>query len=158
MDDSKFVDPRLVAREALFQNLHVSIFETMGYVSAIQACVEKTGHDIDASNPEFVQLLRDYEVTKNLSNIEQSDLKQLFEKTDGILRSNSSALANRAQLCAAATSALNHWRILYEVPDDLRDTDTVTKTLKIKLQQTMYTWECIVNDLSGVKLYPRNTN
>jgi hypothetical protein len=158
MDDSKFVDPRLVAREALFQNLHVSIFETMGYASSIQAYVEKTGHDINASNPEFVQLLRDYEVTKNLSNIERSGLKQLCEKSDGILKSNNSALANCAQLCAAAISALNHWRILCEVPDDLRDNETVTKALKVKLAQTMYTWECIVDDLSDVKTYPRSTN
>ena len=31
MSDEKFVDPRLQAKEAVFQQLHLSTFDTMGY-------------------------------------------------------------------------------------------------------------------------------
>ncbi len=151
MFDTKFVDPRLQAREGLFQQLHLSIFETMGYARTIQTYVEETGHDIEPNNTEFIQLLRDYEVTKNISPIDQSQLEPLCEKTDNILNNRSNALANCAQLCAAAVSALNHWRILYEIPADLRDNDIVTKALKEKFHHNMRTWEHIVADLSGMK-------
>lgn len=151
MSDTKFVDPRLQAREALFQKLHLSNFETMNYVGAIQSYVQETGHDIDSDNQDFIQLLRDYEVTKNLANLAQSQLEVLCERTDDILKRQTCALANCAQLCAAAIGALNHWRILYEIPADLRDNDTVTKTLKTNFQQNMRAWQHIVEDLSGVK-------
>lgn len=150
-ENEKFVDPRLQAREGMFQTLHLSIFETMGYARAIQSYVEETGHDIEADNPEYIQLLRDYEVTKNLTPIDQSRLEPFCKTTDDILRSKSKALANCAQLCAAATSALNHWRILYAIPADLRDNDTVTKALKEKFHYHMRTWEHILEDLTGMR-------
>jgi hypothetical protein len=149
--NNKFVDPRLQARESLFENLHLSVFETFGYAHAIQRYVEDTGHDIEPDNPEFLQLLRDYEVTKNLAPISQSKLEPLCEETDTILRERTKALANCAQLCAAAISALNHWRILYEIPSDLLVNDTVSKVLKDNFKEHVRTWEFIVEDLSGKK-------
>lgn len=151
MPTSKFVDPRLQARESLFQKLHLSIFETMGYARSIQECVKQSGQDIESTNPEYIQLLRDYEVTKNLAPIDQSQLAPLCKKTDDILQMRTNALANCAQLCAAAISALNHWRILYEVPADLRDNDIVTKALKEKFNHHMKTWQFIVEDLTGIR-------
>ena len=152
MSDSKFVDPRLQARETLFQNLHLSTFETMGYANAIGLYVQEHGHDIEADNPEFLQLKRDYEVTKNLASIAQSQLEPLCDKTDAILKRTTNAFANCAQLCAAAIGALNHWRILYEIPADLRDNEIVTKEIKARFQQNMRTWEYIVQDLSDVEI------
>lgn len=149
MSNSKFVDPRLQAKEHLFQNLHLSVFETMGYAHTIQAQVQKTGQDIAPSNPEYLQLLRDYEITKNLAPIEQSALAHFCSETDNILKMRVNALANCAQLCAAATIALNQWRILDEVPEDLRDNDIVTKALKEKFHLQMQTWTAILEDLSG---------
>jgi hypothetical protein len=148
MNDDKYIDPRLQARESLFQRLHLSSFETMGYAKAIQDYVERTGHDIEANNQDYLQLLRDYEVTKNLAPITGSQLEPLCEQTDSILKEKNQALANCAQLCAAAISALNHWRILCEIPVDLRDNDIVTKELKDKFHRHMRTWEYIATDLS----------
>lgn len=149
MHDHKFIDPRLQAREAIFQKLHLSTFETMGYARAIQDHVEKTGQDIDIDNPDYQQLLRDYQVTRNLASIDQTQLAPLCKKTDGVLKQNKNAYANSAQLCAAAISALNHWRILSDIPIDLREQDQVTKTLREKFHHHMRTWEYILEDLSG---------
>lgn len=149
MSTPKFVDPRLQARELSFQKLHLSIFETMAYAHSIQLSVEKTGHDIGPSNPEYIQLLRDYEVTKNLSPIEQSQVEPLCNNTDNILKIRTNALANCALMCAAAICALNHWRILYEIPADLLDNDIVTKALKEKFHYHLEKWQFIVEDLSG---------
>ena len=147
MSKQKFVDPRLQAREERFQHLHLSTFETMQYARTIQELVEETGRDIEANNVEYLQLLRDYEVTKNLSPISESPLKAMCDKTDIVLKTSNSAFANAAQLCAAAIAALNHWRILSEIPLDLRDNETVTRALKDKLHQQMDTWNYILNDL-----------
>ncbi|MGB3726450.1 MAG: hypothetical protein WA981_11835 [Glaciecola sp.] len=147
MNDVKFVDPRLEAREQMFQQLHLSTFETMGYVQSIQEYVAHNGRDIDPTNTEYQQLLRDYEITKNLAPISDSKLKPLCQQTDEIISQNRAALANKAQLCGAAISALNHWRILSEIPEDLRDNEVVTKTLKEKFQQYLRSWEYISHDL-----------
>lgn len=149
MSDSKFVDPRLQARESLFQSLHLSIFDTIGYASSIQASVEENGHDISANNPDFLQLLRDYEVTKHLSNIALTELDPLRTETDSILAQGKHARANSAQLCAAATNALNYWRILDEIPADLQDNEIVTKSLKAKFQSQLHTWNYIIKDLNN---------
>jgi len=148
MQDDRFVDPRLQARESLFQQLHLSTFETMGYARAIQQQVEESGTDIESDNSDFLQLLRDYEVTKNLSKLSDSKLETLCEQTSRLIKSKQCANANIAQLCAAAISALNHWRILSDIPVDLRDKDEVTKALKDKFQQNMSSWEYILKDLS----------
>jgi len=149
MQEDKFVDPRLQAREAMFQQLHLSTFETMSYARAIQQQVEDSGHDIDAENTDFLQLLRDFQITKNLSKLSDSRLESICEKTSSVINAKNVANANIAQLCAAAISALNHWRILSDIPLDLRDKDEVTKTLKEKFQHYMNTWEYIVSDLSA---------
>jgi hypothetical protein len=147
MQNDRFVDPRLQAREAMFQQLHLSTFETMGYARAIQQQVEETGRDIEPENSDFLQLLRDYEVTKNLAQLTDSQLETLCEQTNAIIKSKQQANANLAQLSAAAISALNHWRILCDIPVDLRENDEVTKALKEKFQQQVNTWEYILADL-----------
>jgi hypothetical protein len=132
----------------MFQNLHLSTFETMGYARAIAQEVEQTGKDIEVSNSDYQQLLRDYNVTKNLAPIDGTQIGKLCARTDVILKSDKHANATYAQLSAAGTSALNHWRILSDIPLDLRDKDEVTRVLKEKFQQQMATWEYILSDIS----------
>lgn len=147
MTEDKFVDPRLQARESLFQQLHLSSFETMGYAHNIQKEVEQSGIDIKPTNLDYLQLLRDYQVTKNLAPINSSQLAPLSDQTDVILKQSTQAFANRAQLCAAAISTLNHWRILSEIPEDLRDNDIVSKELKETFKRHLHSWNYIVADL-----------
>ena len=148
MPNDRFVDPRLQAREEAFQQLHLSTFETMGYARAIALQVEKTGKDIDTNNADYQQLLRDYQVTKNLAPIDGSQIEQLCAQTDAALKAATHANATYAQLCAAGTSALNHWRILSDIPLDLREKDDVTSALKEKFKHQMRTWEYILSDIS----------
>lgn len=148
MQDDKLVDPRLQAREEVFQKLHLSTFETMGYARAIAQQVEQSGYDIESDNADYQQLLRDYQITKNLAPLADSPIELLCTETDDCLKKKIHANASYAQLCAAATSALNHWRILSEIPEDLRDNEEVTRALKDKFQQQMQTWEYILKDIA----------
>lgn len=148
MFDPKSIDPRLQAREQSFQQLHLSSFETMGYARTIQETVAKTGLDIEPDNTEYLQLLRDYQITRNLAAIEDAPIETLCSQTNTLLEQTNIAYANQAQLCAAATTALNYWRILSDIPLDLRDDDTVCKALKEKFAQYMETWEYIIEDLT----------
>lgn len=149
--NDKYVDPRLQARERFFENIHLSVFDTMNYARAIQEEVESTGYDIEADNLDYQQLLRDYEVTKNLSPIRESLLEPLCQKTDELLHQGDHAYANYAQLCAAATSSLNHWRMLAEIPEDLRCEEGVTKPLKQQYRHYFQTWEYIISDMEKNK-------
>ncbi|MFW8590759.1 hypothetical protein ACOI22_08155 [Glaciecola sp. 2405UD65-10] len=148
MSEQKLVDPRLQAREQSFQQLHLSSFETMGYARTIQEMVAKTGLDIESDNTEYLQLLRDYQITRNLATIKDAPIEALCAQTNALLEQTDMAYANQAQLCAAATTALNYWRILSDIPLDLRDDDTVSKALKEKFAQYMETWEYILQDLA----------
>ncbi|MBF7071788.1 hypothetical protein ISG33_00055 [Glaciecola sp. MH2013] len=147
MTNEKFVDPRLQAKEALFQQLHLSTFDTMSYAQAIFDEVNNQGFDIDAENESFQQLLRDYEVTKAVASISDSPLEALCERSDAIIKNKQKAFASTAQLLAAATNTLNHWRILSEVPEDLRNVDEVSATLKANYQGHLNAWNNILAEL-----------
>jgi len=143
----KFVDPRLQAKETMFQQLHLSTFDTMAYANSIVQEVNSTGKDIPEQHEDYQQLIRDYEVTRNLSNIKETPLFELCEKTDQKLADKNAANATYAQLCAAATNSLNHWRILCEIPKDLLDNQAVTQSLKQNLNQHKQAWVQILDSI-----------
>ena len=147
MSDEKFVDPRLQAKEAVFEQLHLSTYDTMTYAHAIIEEVNKDGHDIPTSNENFQQLLRDYEITRAMAPIADSPLHSLCEKTDDAVQTNQHANASIAQLTAAATNTLNHWRILCEIPEDLREVNAVTKQLKENYKNHLNAWKHILSEL-----------
>jgi hypothetical protein len=147
MPEEKFVDPRLQAKEAVFEQLHLSAYDTMTYAHAIIEEVNQSGHDIPVSNEHYQQLLRDYEITRAMASTADSPLHPLCEKTDMMLQSNQHANASVAQLTAAATNTLNHWRILCEIPEDLREINAVTKQLKQNYQNHLNAWKHLLSEL-----------
>jgi hypothetical protein len=149
MPDEKFVDPRLQAKEALFQQLHLSTFDTMGYAHAIIQEVNNSGKDIAEDNDNYQQLLRDYQVTKNMAPIADSPLASLCEKTDGNIKNSNQAHASISQLCAAATNTLNHWRILAEIPEDLLDIKEVSSQLKENYANHLTAWHQVLGEFEA---------
>jgi hypothetical protein len=147
MSEEKFVDPRLQAKEAVFELLHLSTYDTMTYAHAIIEEVNKSGHDISASNEHYQQLLRDYEVTRAMAAIEDSPLQTFCQQTNEAIQANRHANASVAQLTAAATNTLNHWRILCEIPEDLREVNAVTKQLKQNYENHLNAWKHILDEL-----------
>lgn len=147
MSDEKFVDPRLQAKEAIFQQLHLSTFDTMGYAHAIIQEVNESGRDIAASNENYQQLLRDYEITKNMAPIADTPLALLCLQTNEKIQSGQYPHASLAQLSAAASNTLNHWRILAEIPVDLLDLEVVTNQLKANYNNHLSAWQQLLKDL-----------
>ena len=147
MPDDKFVDPRLQAKEAVFQQLHLSTFDTMGYAHAVMQKVNESGKDIEASDENFQQLLRDYKITRSLAPIKDSPLASLCIQTSDELSNPKHANASIAQLTAAATNTLNHWRILAEIPEDLRDVEEVSSTLKENYAGHLLAWQQILEEM-----------
>lgn len=146
MSKEKFVDPRLQAKESIFQHLHLSTFDTMAYAHAVIQEVNSSGRDISNNNETFQQLLRDYEITKNVSKTIDSPLETLCSKTSEYLNVSNKPNASLAQLAAAATNALNHWRILNEIPEDLIDVDEVTSKLKGNYKQHLMAWKQMLSE------------
>jgi len=152
MSNEKFVDPRLQAKEALFQQLHLSTFDTMSYAHAIIQEVNAIGKDIDEDNDNYQQLLRDYQVTKNMAALANSPLTLLCSQTDHNIKNSQKAHASISQLCAAATNTLNHWRILTEIPEDLLDVEEVTRQLKENYANHLAAWRQILQELEPTKI------
>jgi hypothetical protein len=147
MSDEKFVDPRLQAKEAVFEQLHLSTYDTMTYAHAIIEEVNESGHDVPSSNEHYQQLRRDYDVTRAMAPIADSPLQSFCQQTDDAIQTHKHANASIAQLAAAATNTLNHWRILCEVPEDLREVNAVTKQLKQNYQNHLNAWKHILSEL-----------
>nr|WP_297349636.1 hypothetical protein [uncultured Glaciecola sp.] len=146
MSDEKFVDPRLQAKEAIFQQLHLSTFDTMGYAHAVIQEVNESGKDIAEDNDNYQQLLRDYQVTRNIAPIADSPLALLCKQTDGYIKNSNQAHASISQLCAAATNTLNHWRILVEIPDDLLDIKEVSSQQKENYASHLAAWHQVLGE------------
>ena len=142
--NEKFIDPRLQAKEALFEQLHLSTFDTMSYAHAVMQSVQENGYDVESDDENFQQLLRDFEVTSNLMSLVDTPLQSLHQTTSLIISENKQPNASIAQLCAAATNTLNHWRILCEIPEDLRDNEEVTGQLKANYFQHKKAWESMI--------------
>jgi hypothetical protein len=146
MSDEKFVDPRLQAKEAIFEKLHLSTFDTMGYAHAIIQEVNDSGKDVQANNDNYQQLLRDYQITKSMAPIADSPLELLCTQTDENIKESQQAHASISQLCAAATNTLNHWRILAEIPEDLLDVEDVSSQLKENYANHLAAWRQILQE------------
>lgn len=140
MPDEKFVDPRLQAKEAFFQQLHLSTFDTMSYAHAIITSVNESGKDIESNDENYQQLLRDYAVTKNMAKLKDAAIEPLCADTDKVLSNSAFANATKAQLAAAASNTINHWRILSQIPADLLSIDEVTSTLKQNYEAHLAAW------------------
>jgi hypothetical protein len=148
MPDEKFVDPRLQAKESYFQQLHLSTFDTMSYAHAIVRQVNESGKDIDENDENYEQLLRDYAVTKNMVSLKDSPLEQLCTQTDNAMQAGHFAHATKAQLAAAATNTINHWRILAEIPDDLLSIGEITDALKQNYNGHLSAWQRILQEIN----------
>jgi hypothetical protein len=146
MSDEKFVDPRLQAKEHIFQQLHLSTFDTMGYAHAIIQEVNASGKDVEADNENYQQLLRDYEITKNIAPIADTPLALLCSQTNDKIANSAKAHASIAQLCAAATNSLNHWRILVEIPEDLLEVEEVSRQLKENYANHLGAWRNMLQE------------
>jgi len=156
MSDEKFVDPRLQAKEGIFQQLHLSTFDTMGYAHEIIQEVNDSGKDIDEDNDSYQQLLRDYQVTKNVSPIADSPLALLCTQTDYHIENSKQAHASISQLCAAATNTLNHWRILAEIPKDLLDVEEVSSQLKQNYANHLAAWHRVLQEFEPTNKMDKN--
>jgi len=146
MSGEKFIDPRLQAKEHIFQQLHLSTFDTMGYAHAIIQEVNKSGKDVEEDNDNYQQLLRDYEITRNIAPIANTPLATLCSQTNDKIANSQLAHASIAQLCAAATNSLNHWRILAEIPEDLLEVDEVSSSVKENYANHLNAWRDILQE------------
>ena len=141
MMEEKFVDPRLQKKELVFQQLHLATFDTMSNAQAVIQQVKTSGTDIDQEDENFQQLLRDFEVTRNMTDLKDSPLLSLCQSLEKLIKNKTLANATIAQACAAATNTLNHWRILGEIPVDLREVEEVSGTLKQNYFEHKQAWE-----------------
>lgn len=151
MQEDKYIDPRLQAKEKLFEQLHLSVFDTMAHAQAAVHEYQTTENDLAEDNSALTQLQRDYAITRNLTKTEDSVLEPLVELTDKALATSSVANIFKSQVCAAAINSLNHFRIISEIPDDLMDVEQVTKTIRSNYHMHQTQWRELLSDFASVQ-------
>lgn len=139
MSNERFVDPRLVAKEPLFQQLHQLNFDILQHINAIQTQVMQYQRDISPDNPDWNALRDIYE--SHLKEIDEmpNEMSSLVTQSKRYFE-NDNAYANQAQVMACGAQALTFWRILGEIPDDLLDIEEVSATTKSRFMEHLSMW------------------
>ncbi|NVK57377.1 MAG: hypothetical protein HWE26_17370 [Alteromonadaceae bacterium] len=134
------VDPRIVALENQFKQLHVQLFDTFSHAQSAVMTAVQTGHDISPDNDDYEQLKRDFEVTKTVYQ-GVGTLPQQVAATEALMQRDDVSCLHMTQVWAAAVSSLCCDRMLHMVPEDLREEPTITSELKQKHAAHIKMWQ-----------------
>lgn len=140
MSDSKFVDPRLQAKEQAFQKLHLASFDVVAHISAIQNLVQQVNRDISPQNEDYVALLEKFTELVNELQEPEANIARLIKDTQNLIHDENTANAVKGQVCAIALNTLHHWLILQDIPEDLLAMDEVSGTIKERFMMHLSMW------------------
>ena len=134
-------DPRIVALEKQFSQLHVQLFDTFSHAQSAVMAVMQTGRDIDDNQEDFTQLKRDFEVTVAMYPGNNQNMLQKITATNELAANPQTPNVHLTQVWAAAVSALSCDRMLAMIPSDLQDDPDVAGELKQKRQEHLAMWQ-----------------
>ena len=134
-------DPRIVALEKQFSQLHVQLFDTFSHAQSAVMAVMQTGRDIDDNQEDFTQLKRDFEVTVAMYPGNNQNMLQKITATNELAANPQTTNVHLTQVWAAAVSALSCDRMLAMIPSDLQDDPDVAGELKQKRQEHLAMWQ-----------------
>lgn len=134
-------DPRIVALEKQFSQLHVQLFDTFSHAQSAVMAVMQTGRDIDNNQDDFTQLKRDYEVTVAMYPGNDQNMQRKITATNELATNHQTSNVHLTQVWAAAVSALSCDRMLAMIPGDLQDDPDVAGELKQKRQEHLAMWQ-----------------
>ena len=100
------VDPRILALEKQFSQLHIQLFDTLGHAQSAVMQALNTGKDIGEGSDDYQQLKRDFDVTAAVYQGSDSLQRLISETTNMSSRQDISNL-HMTQVWAAAVSALS---------------------------------------------------
>ena len=134
-------DPRIVALEKQFSQLHVQLFDTFSHAQSAVMAVMQTSRDIDDNQEDFTQLKRDFEVTVAMYPGNNQNMLQKITATNELAANPQTPNVHLTQVWAAAVSALSCDRMLAMIPSDLQDDPDVAGELKQKRQEHLAMWQ-----------------
>ena len=134
-------DPRIVALEKQFSQLHVQLFDTFSHAQSAVMAVMQTGRDTDDNQEDFTQLKRDFEVTVAMYPGNNQNMLQKITATNELAANPQTPNVHLTQVWAAAVSALSCDRMLAMIPSDLQDDPDVAGELKQKRQEHLAMWQ-----------------
>lgn len=139
MSDARFIDPRLVEKEPLFQSLHQQNFDILQHINAIQKDVMASQRDVSGDNEHWIALRNIFNYSLEQIDEMPSEMKDLVAKSQSYIK-DGHANAHCAQVLACGCQALTFWRILGEIPDDLLEVDEVSATTKSRFMEHLSMW------------------
>ncbi|MBR9791916.1 MAG: hypothetical protein GYB58_09245 [Gammaproteobacteria bacterium] len=134
-------DPRIVALEQQFSQLHVQLFDTFSHAQSAVMTVMQTGRDIDENHDDYTQLKRDFEVTVAVYPGSDQSMQQKIKSTNELAMNHHTSNVHLTQVWAAAVSALSCDRMLAMIPADLQDDPEVAGELRQKRREHLAMWQ-----------------
>jgi len=134
-------DPRIVALEKQFSQLHVQLFDTFSHAQSAVMTVMQTGRDIDENHDDYTQLKRDFEVTVAMYPGSDQSMQQKIKATKELATNQQTSNVHLTQVWAAAVSALSCDRMLAMIPTDLQDNPDVAGELQHKRREHLAMWQ-----------------
>lgn len=134
------IDPRIVALEQQFSQLHVQLFDTLSHAQSAVMQAMITGRDIGATSDDYQQLKRDFEVSAAMYKGSESIKVQIKATNELVYRDDISNL-HMTQVWAAGVSALSCDRMLQMIPSDLVNDHEITGELIARLKEHLGMWQ-----------------
>ena len=134
-------DPRIIALEEQFSQLHIQLFNTFSHAQSAVMSVMQSGRDIDETNEDFEQLQRDFAVSVVMYTGPNNTLKDNITATKKLARDNRVTNVHLTQVWAAAVSAMCCERMLAMIPEDLRADPLVAGELIQKRNEHLTMWQ-----------------
>ncbi|GGF86253.1 hypothetical protein [Alteromonas lipolytica] len=139
-------DPRIIALESQFGQLHTQLFNTFSHAQSAVMGIMQTGRDISQDSEDYQQLKRDFDITVTMYPGEDSLMATLIAATRQMANNPQVSNVHMTQVWAAAVSALSCDRMLLMIPADLHTDPEVSGELQQKRQEHLTMWQERLNN------------
>lgn len=139
-------DPRIIALETQFSQLHVQLFNTFSHAQSAVMSIMQSGRDISAQSEDYQQLKRDFEVTVAMYPGRDSSILAHIAATRQMAEQQQVSNVHMTQVWAAAVSTLSCDRMLLMIPADLQTDQEITGELMQKRQEHLTMWQERLNN------------
>lgn len=142
----RFVDPRLVLYEELYQQVHRQIFDITSSASSLGQLAFSTQADIPSGHPYFNDIKRAFSVTTSVETHNVASFRDKLNKLDTLLRDTTKPNLLKANAMVAAVCTILYKRIWNTIPIDLQALPEVTAEILDKMQGHERMWEHLLQE------------
>lgn len=147
MRKTEEVDPELAALEPWFNDMHLSVFETMVNAQAVTSEASSNGGKVVDQQESFRALQYAFHNVVESGEFESHVLTPLVARTLRYENRTAVSALHLAQIWTAGTCTLIFFRMLDAIPSHLLNDESVAGELREKSKLHMRQWQRLLKDV-----------